>query len=311
MPQTTNIALSVPAHGSNVDTWDADPVNNNSGILDACFGGVTSKSLTNVDVTLSATEARVNVLRFSGTLSGNVKITPSTLIKSWVCENNTLGNFTVKMANASGNVVALPPGSSQVYWDGTNFWFINLGVVGSYMDYASAALPLWVSSCTIPPYLICDGTTFSAGTYPLLNAILGGNTLPDFRGRSRAFLNGGTNRITTAGSGIDGDTRFSAGGAQNVALDVSTLPAHDHGGATGATDVNHQHNANSYGFAGATGAKAPSGADLAIGITGSANTSTSLTSLNHQHGISAQGGGAAHNNMQPTAIGGITMIRAA
>lgn len=226
MPTTTNILLSVPAHGTNVDTWDADPINNNSAILDAIFGSVTTKSLTNAPVPLTTTESRVNILRFTGTLTGNVVITLGAVIKSWICENNTLGAFTILMQGSpgTGNKCALPPGSCQIYWDGTNVSFINLGIIGKYEDYPSAAIPAWVTTCTVPPYLLCDGTTFSAVTYPILNMILGGTTLPDSRGRVRYALNGGTGRLIAAG-GIDGNTRFATGGnSSGLSIGQANLP---------------------------------------------------------------------------------------
>ncbi len=40
----------------------------------------------------------------------------------------------------------------------------------------------WPNSTAPTNYLECDGSTFSAGTYPDLNTVLGGTTLPDLRG---------------------------------------------------------------------------------------------------------------------------------
>lgn len=309
MTVTTNIKLSVPSHGSNVDTWDADPINNNSGILDAAFGSVTSKSLTNVNVTLSATEAQASVLRFSGTLTGDVTINVSAIIKSWYIDNLTTGAFTVIISGGSGNVVGVPQGDTcQIYWDGTNCKFINLGRVGEYWDYAGAAVPTWVTSCTVPPYLLCDGSSFSAGTYPYLNTLLGGTTLPDARGRSRISLDGATGRVTTAGSGIDGSTRLAAGGVQNVALVLAELAAHDHGAATGSTSLtNTTATRIQTTLAGGSSnvAVCPDGQGI------SSSPALTLGGTAHTHPIASAGSGTAHNNMQPSYVGGITMIRSA
>ena len=52
-----------------------------------------------------------------------------------------------------------------------------------------------------------DGSTFNATTYAALNAFLGGNTLPDLRGRMPAALNQGTGRIRLhSNRGVDGNT---------------------------------------------------------------------------------------------------------
>lgn len=298
MTTTTNIKLSTPAQGSNVDTWSSDPINNNSGILDNAFGSVTSKALTNVNVSLTATEAQAAILRFSGTLTGNVTINVSAIIKSWYIDNLTTGTFVVIISGGSGNVVAAPQGeSTQVYWDGTNCKFINLGRVGSYWDYAGATVPIWVTSCTVPPFLLCDGSSFSAGTYPYLNTILGSTTLPDARGRNRIPLDGGTGRITTAGSGVDGATRFAAGGAQNVTLATADIPSHTHA----LTDPGHTHS----GIVGSTSTVVTASGSLGV-PTGVSTIGSNTTGIS----ISNTGGGGAHNNVQPTFVGGITMILA-
>lgn len=301
MTTTTNLKLSTPAHGANVDTWDADPINNNSTILDSAFGGVTSKALTNVNVTLTATEAQAATLRLSGALSGDVIINVSAIIKSWHIDNLTTGAFVVTISGGSGNVVGVPQGEIvEVVWDGTNCKFINLGRVGSYWDYAGAAVPAWVTACTVPPYLPCDGTTFSAVTYPYLNGILGTTTLPDLRGRARFNLNGGTGRITTAVSGIDGDTRFSAGGAQSVVLVQANLPNVNFT----VTDPGHVHG---------SGWSVP-GTGYTTGVNGTAartlpgqDTASATTGIS----VASGGSGTATNKMPPAQISGVTMIRAA
>lgn len=307
---TANIQLITPASGAFSGIWD-QPVNANSTAIDAVFGSVTTKSLTNANVTLTVTEAQVAILRFTGVLTGNCIITLPAIIKSWICENLTTGAFVVKISGGSGNVVALRPGSCQVYWDGTNVKFINLGGVGDYWDTSEADTPLWVSQCTVPPALKCDGSTFNIGIYPILNFRLGGNTLPDFQGRTAAYLNGGTGRITTAGSGIDGNTRFSAGGAQNVTLDTTMIPAHGH------TSPAHQHftlnsdngngpeptPTNSLAVRGTYGSSVYN-----YDLAGSATVPTLGLSSATAVTIENTGGGLPHNNMPPAVISGVRMI---
>jgi len=117
----------------------------------------------------------------------------------------------------------------MVFNDGNNFKFLGLGRVGTYWDYAGSSVPAWVSGCTTPPYLNCDGTTFSSATYPQLTVILGGTTLPDSKGRARFTLNQGSGRITSSG-GIDGNTAYASGGVQTNTLSATNLPslAHTH-----------------------------------------------------------------------------------
>lgn len=304
MPTTTNIKLDIPAHGSNVDVWDTTPINNNSAILDLAFGGVTTKSLS-ANIVLTDTEARASILRFTGALGGAVGVNVGAIRKSWIVENLCTGaSAAVVLTGGSGNVVGVPPGASQVYWDGTNCGFINIGRVGEFWDYAGSAVPTWLTFCTVPPALACIGGTFSAVTYPLLNAILGTTTLPDSRGRARIALNGGTGRVTSAGSGIDGDTRSAAGGAQNVALTTAQLAAHSHG----VNDPGHPHSVTGGIFGGTNNAT------LFGGTPGSGpSTSSNVTIASNTTGISIQnaGSGDAHNNMPPAYVSGITMIWAA
>lgn len=299
MTTTTNIKLSTPAHGSNVDTWDADPVNNNSAIVDSAFGGVTSKALTNVNVTLSATEAQARTLRFSGVLTGNVIINVSAIIKDWNIDNQTTGAFVVTISGGSGNVVGVPQGEIvQVLWDGTNCSFLNLGRIGTYEDDCGSAVPAWIAACTVPPYLLCDGSTFSAVTYPYLASKIGSTTLPDLRGRSRFNLNGGTGRITTASSGIDGNTRFSSGGVESVVLDATQIPSHTH---VATTSINRSLTVGT-----SSNLTAPSGGGAGFPTVPTFILPSDITITNAN-----TGGGLLHTNMPPAQISGITMIRAA
>lgn len=304
-PTTTNINLATPTHGSDVDTWDV-PLNSNSNILDSAFGSITSKSLSNVTVTLTATEAQASILSLSGVLTGNVTVNVAAIRKEWNCRNFCTGNFVVTISGGSGNVVCLPPGQTiKVQWDGTNCSYTDLPhFIGEYWDDSGVAVPAWVTSCTIPPYLACDGSTFSAVTYPYLNTKLGGTTLPDARGRARFTLNGGTSRITTAGSGIDGNTLLSSGGAETITLDTTMIPAHTH------TDSGHTHGPQSGGSPAASGFWTDQGGGGFSSGSGNRITIQSTTGSGTAN-IQNTGGGLAHSNMPPTYIGGITMIRAA
>ncbi len=307
---TANIQLATPANGSFVGSWDV-PMNANTTTIDAVAGSITTKSLSNANVTLSVTEAQVAILRFTGTLTGNCIITLPAVIKSWICENLTTGAFVVKISGGSGNVVALRPGSCQVYWDGTNVKFISLGSIGDYWDSSEADTPLWVSSCTVPPALKCDGTTFSAVTYPVLNAHLGGNTLPDFQGRVAAYLDGGTGRITTAGSGIDGATRFASGGSQNITLDTTMMPAHSHSSPAHGHFIANTDNVNGTALSAANQVAVVNnnfGNANAVTLGGSATAATLGQTSQTAVTIGSTGDGGSHNNMPPAVISGVRMI---
>lgn len=216
-------------------TWDT-PVNGDFNALDGFFGGVQTISLSNTNVLLTSpsgftptpsggpTQSQNGVIRFTGALTGNVVVTLP-LPGFNIFENLTIGSSQLQLkAIGSGQVIAIPQGGAMhVYNDGTNVRFVNLPPVGTYLDLAVSGVPGWIASCTIPPYLNCDGSTFSAATYPYLAALLGGTTLPDSRGRARYALGQGTGRITGGGNSIDGTILFAGGGTQSLAL--TNLPS--------------------------------------------------------------------------------------
>ena len=78
-----------------------------------------------------------------------------------------------------------------------------------------------------PGSLLCDGATFSPTTYPALNIHLGGNQLPDLRGRF--LLGAGTNY-----------PMLSRGGYTDA-----VLPEHTHSGAPHTHGMSHNHTATS------------------------------------------------------------------
>lgn len=311
-PTTTNIVLAVPTRGTDPGTWDT-PVNGDMVILDACAGSVTTKTLSNVNVTLSTTESQVSIIRMSGTLTGNVVFTLGAVIKSWIVENSTINpgfQIAVRGSTGTGNQIMPPPGSSQIYWDGTNMGFVNLPIpLGGYWDFAGAAVPSWVSVCTVPPFLLCDGSTYSSSTYPLLFAIISTTILPDSRGRGRYALDGGTSRVTTGGSSIDGSTRFIGGGSQNQPVIQNNLPNITFPNSLGAsTSVTLSPAANgtlnNQGVGGAANVTGGGGAYNIGQIT--ASSSVSITGS-----VTSGGSGSPLIIMPPVYIGGITMIRAA
>lgn len=226
---TPNIQLEEPARGDDVGTWDT-PVNNNMTLLDLVCGAITSISLNNSNITLSAAQFQSKQLTFVSTLTGSVSITfPTSFKKSYEIQNLCSGTsaFTITLATtaAGGQAICAPPGEIvDVVNDGSNLKYKNLGRIGSYMDIASAAQPNWILGCTVRPYLYCDGTSFSSATYPALATFIGGTTLPDFRGRAPFSLNDTTGRITSSGAGIDGNTLFAAGGNNGVMLGSSQIP---------------------------------------------------------------------------------------
>lgn len=309
---TTARGLYQVANSSFVGTWDV-PENFNWGVVDAALGQITTVQLNNTPVTLTAGQAQCFQIIFSssaapgGNLAGNVAITFPTVSPSStemtgpyviqnLCGNSSLFTITLQTTVAGGQVVACKPGEPfDVINDGTNFKFKNLGHIGSYWDYAGSSVPNWVTACTIPPYLNCDGTSFSSATYPTLAAILG-TTLPDSRGRYRATLNQTTARITSS-AGLDANT-ILAGGGTMLTLTSSYISQISDG--AGMNDPGHTHsgNAGSGSFLAQNG---PAGNTVAGPITiGVAKT-----------GITIGSSVPSAMPVPPSFVSGITMIRSA
>lgn len=137
------------------------------------------------------------------------------------------------------------------------------------------------ASATIPEgYLLCDGSSLLTTDYPELFAVIG----YAFGGSGSAFLIPDLVDRTVIGSSgtfAFGDT----GGAPEVTLDTSQIPAHTH------ADSGHAHSIPLV-----TSLPAQAGVGFAGDVTVPVVTSsTGVSFANNQN----TGGDGAHNNMQP------------
>lgn len=81
-----------------------------------------------------------------------------------------------------------------------------------------AILPFYGTSAPTN-YLICDGSTFSGATYPALQTVLGGTTLPDLKGRFLVGYNSGDS---------DYNAMAKIGGSKTHTLAETEIPSHTH-----------------------------------------------------------------------------------
>lgn len=309
-----NLSIEEPASGDYPGAWAA-PVNSNMNTIDAALGTIQSISLAAGSVTLSTAQTRSAALIFSGALPSNVTVTipslssaPATTISGRFftvenqCSNSSAFIVTLKSTVAGQQVICIPPYEvTDVLLEGTNssqagsVKFRNLGRVGSFWDYAGSSVPAWNDGCTVPPYLNCDGTTFSSATYPALATILGGTTLPDSKGRVRATLNQGTSRLLSSNGGVNGNTNLSAGGVDATTLSSLNIPP------VPVTDPTHTHTIGTF-----------SNANLTVGVTPVLTTGSGSISGAATTGITAGSTSpTSFTNMPPAYVGGITLIRAA
>lgn len=158
---------------------------------------------------------------------------------------------------------------------------------GAVIAFAGSAAP--------SGYLICDGSAVNRTTYASLYSAIGttygvgdGSTtfnLPDLRGRT--IIGVGT------GSGLSARTLASVGGEETHTLTTSEMPSHNHG----VNDPGHSHipiNGRDDGNCSNISGQAPPG-DATSNLVNGYPTNSSTTGITIQN----NGGGAAHNNMQP------------
>lgn len=335
-PRTVNTGIIVPLTGADVDLWGEIDVNPNMIAIDGLFGGVATIAVTGAaPITLTApagftatptpgpTQSQNRVLRFTGVLVANQQITLP-LPGVYVIDNNTTGNFvlTFRGAVAATEVVAAPQGDHvTIFCDGSNVRFVDLGKVGDMEFWTGlTAMPAWVSACTVPPYLLCDGTaTYLFSQFPYLGARMaanfGGNGVttfgtPDMRGRYPLAYDGTGTRVTVAGCGLNGQTMGAVLDAQNVTLTSNQIAAHYH--SAGIYDPTHYHNqSNLFNGGGGSGGVGGGGA-FGFQVSGNTNAASTGVRVNSPNGLDttySAGGGAAHNNIPNTQVAGIWVVK--
>ena len=169
---------------------------------------------------------------------------------------------------------------------------------GVVLPYAGSASP--------NGWLLCHGQAINRTAYPELFAAIGATygagdgattfNLPDMRGRvagGRDDMGGAAaGRLTV---GISGATLGSVGGSQQHQLAATEMPSHNHT-FTGNEMAPHSHSYKGakYLHPGQTGGASAQVAETLTTDAVSAGTPTGT--------IGDTGGGAAHNNIQPTIV---------
>ena len=125
--------------------------------VNEAVGGRLSKSVTSGQVVLTADEAGMAILEFSGVLTGNVEvIVPASPTKSWLVYNNTSGgSYTLYVKTAASTGVYVARGKRNfVYSNGTR-------VLDAFTDFESIAL---TGTPTAPTQASSDNSTKIATT---------------------------------------------------------------------------------------------------------------------------------------------------
>jgi len=316
---TPNLALEIPAHGDYAATgWD-NPMDNSLRSLDTAYGGELTLTVTGGTTVLTTAQASNPVIYINGTLSSNaiVAFPPTVAGRRIIIPACTMGNFALFVRGNSGTdangvyfwqAFGVPYGivvtPSRVYWD-----YGGVGA-GTIID-----VPLGFPG---NGWLPCDGRYVSQVSHDILYSILGGTygisgssfKLPDFRGTTLAMADqigavpgAGPFSQNLGNRGILNSWGMNTfAGEANHQISIAEMPGHDH--AFSQTPHNHPDPGHAHGnvmnpvSSGGYYSLGPYPPEITAGNTAAAVTG--IQAANANISFSAQGGWAAHNNIQPT-----------
>jgi len=319
---TSNKTIEKPANGDYPDTWNV-PVNADWDIIDKALGSSVSKTLSNVDVFLTLSEAQNQQIFLTGALTANVNVVipykngsaSEAVGGTWVIYNNTTGAYSVgiltEVAGSTG--VFITQGKRAfVYSDGTNMNFaddvrLTAGNAGVTVSGGTISLTVPVTaanggtgqtSYTTGDVLYASGSTaiskLGIGTSgQVLTVSVGG--IPTWT--TPATGGGGTGTVTSVGLSM-GTTGLTVTGTNPITTTGTFTIGGTLGVANGGTGAN---TLTGYVKGNGTGVMTASatvpGTDVSGNITGSAANVTGTVAI-------ANGGtGATSASTAATALG--------
>jgi microcystin-dependent protein len=322
-PITTARYFIVPNTGDLSGAWGTSALNPNFQSIDTLFGGVTTISLsstTTILLTVPATtgvwpggnpsQSMNSMIKFTGAQTGSAVI-QFTLPGFYIINNQCTGTTFVRLSPSSGggNSIGAPPGQKvHVFFDGTDMDYVDMGPVGAALDLHTntTTLPQWMLACSVAPYLVKDGTVYTASVYPALASLLGstfgGNGVttfgvPDERARFRlpVDIGGAVGRVTVTGSGITGSILGGSGGDQ-------VLQSHTH--TNTLTDPGHLHTIPTYIMQAVNLQFASGGTQGGQGISSATNSTTTGVTITN-----AAAGTGSSQNMPPCIVSVVALIK--
>lgn len=120
MTDTARKAFNKQVTGSNDNSW-GDVVNTIFDQIDKSIAGITSKTVTTADVTLTADEARSPILLASGALTGDRALIVPATESPYLVINTCSGAFNLTVKTPAGTGIIVPPNRGmRLYCNATN-----------------------------------------------------------------------------------------------------------------------------------------------------------------------------------------------
>ena len=152
---TVNKNIDQPSSGSYVNSWDV-PVNSNWGIIDKCFGGTTSISVTGIvsNTALTISQYQPPNISFIGSLSASIEYyIPAGVGGIWSIGNFASGAFALSFGIASGNSIQLIPGTrTLIVSDGVSVAFASTNNNTSFSQILGTILNSQMTSGAVLQY---------------------------------------------------------------------------------------------------------------------------------------------------------------
>ena len=328
---TTQRGLLQPTVGGDSGVWGGY-LNTNATTINKMFGNILEVAVAS-GATLTLANMEYGIIRFTGTLTGNVDVTFQHVEGSWLIDNQTTGNFYVRLKTtaASTATIGIPQGAtSQVYIDATSavrqgFKFVDVDKPGTIWQTMYDTAPVWLNGCTsdgstlLLPWISCDGEEYAQATYPYLYSILGitwvntggrpnpaaGNfRVPDFRNEVLVSVMPTSPRLTSGVSGLAGQNTGSQVYAESVALTQAQLPQ-----VTPAGTVALVSSTITTSVQGGIGGGGSNSLAAAGGTGSSTTTSSAITAASLSFTGTPFGGNQALTSVQPTTVHGLTFVK--
>jgi microcystin-dependent protein len=264
--------------------------------------------ISNLTTIINNQQTQINNLQMIGSMIAQ------TLNGTTITFNETLMDLMMMVLMAKSDIAAL-----QAQLANSNNTGVATGTMTPWTGAEGGLIP--------SGYLLCDGTEYPMGAYPELFTVIGtmyGGTMGNFKVPDmRGYIPVGK-KATGAFNTAVGSTAVN--GAETQVLSLANLPLHNHGGNTGATNLNHRHSWELQTYpdqtAGLDGTICTAGTGIeglaiqdGFGLgrprcpnTGSGGgfdkigTYTNFEGMDHTHGVLAEGSDTPHNNVQPSLI---------